>query len=116
MKLVNPAPGFAPERRRKNRNASNISSNVARYQTTCVPRNNGFVVGELYESIVRFLVLKDLFWNFCSPLSCLGQSDSDSLFTTFYFLAASTALELSMLEFPHHLFYFFLRFRPILSS
>src|SRR5258708_1091169 len=58
MKLVNPALGFAPVRRRKNRNASNISSNVARYQTTCVPRNNGFVGGEVYESMVKFLIVK----------------------------------------------------------
>jgi hypothetical protein len=48
---VNPAAAFAPARRKKKRNPRMISNSAQRYHTTCVPRNNGFVVGELYESI-----------------------------------------------------------------
>src|SRR5437867_978143 len=60
MKLVNPAEGFAPSSLSTNRNASKTSRRPEIYHMICVPRNNGFVVGELYESIelVPFLSLK----------------------------------------------------------
>ena len=54
------AAGFAPANFKPKRNTSNISSKVKRYQTTWVPRNNGFVVGELYESIVLFIYYSTL--------------------------------------------------------
>src|SRR3989344_5551067 len=50
-KLLNPAPGLAARSLRTKRKAK-ITSRIPKiYQTICVPRYNGFVVGELYESI-----------------------------------------------------------------
>lgn len=52
MKFENPASGFAANNLSKNLN-SNKNSIIPRiYHTICVPRYNGFVVGDVYESIL----------------------------------------------------------------
>lgn len=58
MKLVKPADEFAAVSLSTKRNASTTSSRERIYHTICVPLNSGFVVGELYESIIAMVNVK----------------------------------------------------------